>query len=138
MGFITGQNTIITSDWEIDKKCVMTPRQKSESISFYKENESIKIIKPTIKVIEHFGNKIGYSTPTVRICSIKNNKLEIYTHLSNLIQARTLEEIIQFFSDPRYKFYLSKIVHYGVFNAYFTQFDNIPHLREQKLKSIGI
>ena len=122
MGFIAGKNTIITSDWEIDKKCVMTPRQKSESISFYKENESIKIIKPTIKVIEHFGNKIGYSTPTVRICSIKNNK----------------EEIIQFFSDPRYKFYLSKIVHYGVFNAYFTQFDNIPHLREQKLKSIGI
>ena len=42
MGFIAGKNTIITSDWEIDKKCVMTPRQKSESISFYKENESIQ------------------------------------------------------------------------------------------------
>lgn len=138
MGFITGKNTIITSDWEIDKKCILTPRQKWETMSFYKESEPVKIIEPTLKVIEHFGNKIGYSTPIVRIWSIQKNRLEVITQLSNLIQARTLEEIIQFFSDPRYKFYLSKIVHAGVFNAYFTQFDNIPHLREQKLKSIGI
>ena len=28
MGFITGQNIIITSDWQIDKKSIMTAQQK--------------------------------------------------------------------------------------------------------------
>ena len=112
----------------------MTAQQKWEDISTYKEDESTKIIKPTQEIILHFKDKIGYSTPTIRIWSIQNNRLEIVTQLSNLIGARTLEEIIEFFSDTRYQFYLSKVVHTGVFKAYFTQFDNIHNIREQKLK----
>ena len=138
MGFITGQNIIITPDWQIDQKSIMTAQQKWNDISTYKEDESTQIIKPTQKVIRHFGDKIGYSTPTIRIWSIQNNRLEIVTALSNLIQSRTLEEIIEFFSDTRYQFYLSKVVQTGVFKAYFTQFDNIHSIREQKLKSLGI
>ena len=138
MGFISGQNIIITPDWQIDQKSIMTAQQKWNDISTYKEDESTQIIKPTQKVIRHFGDKIGYSTSTIRIWSIQNNRLEIVTALSNLIQSRTLEEIIEFFSDTRFQFYLSKVVHTGVFKAYFTQFDNLHNIRDQKLKSLGI
>ena len=46
MGFVTGQNIIINSDWQIDKKSIMTADQKWKDISTYKEDESTKIIKP--------------------------------------------------------------------------------------------
>ena len=98
MGFVTGQNIIITPDWQIDQKSIMTAQQKWNDISTYKEDESTKIIKPTQEIILHFKDKIGYSTPTVRIWSIQNNRLEIITQPNNLIQSRTIQEIIEFFS----------------------------------------
>jgi hypothetical protein len=138
MGFTTGQNVIIPADWQIDQKSTMSAKQKWEDISTYKEEDDCKIIQPTRDIILHLKDKIGYSTPTVRIWSIQNNRLEIITQFSNVIKTRTLYEIIHHFSDTRFQFYLSKVVHQGVFTTYFTQFDNTHNLRDQKLKSIGI
>lgn len=139
MGFVGSSNIILNHDVNINTRYVMSYSAKISDIKNYREDNGIEIINPTIMVCDHLKDKIGYCMPSPLLWVIDNNELKSFYQPLNTYRFNSFDDLIKHLSDNRRKVFLSKIVKDAFsWKSYIIEIDNIPNIRESKLKEIGI
>ena len=140
----TGPTTLLISDVIIDKKSTMTCEEKNEFIKEYKEHQGFEIISPTTMICDHFGDNIGYCLPNPNIFGIVDNEIHQIMTRPNIHRFWSIEEAIDYLSDKKKRFYLSKATKTQhshsrwAYEIHVVEIDNIPQLRDEALQSLGI
>lgn len=133
---VINRNRILSQDVIFKAKLIS---DKYLDMVYYED--SIRI--PSQRVIDHFGERIGYANPVETIFYLEdegsNKRLRSISINSEVLSFGSYSSMIEFLEVETYLFYFVKCHEVlGGYNLYVYIVDNLSHIRNKRLEELGI